>query len=323
MAKGRRRKPTNTAAIALGGFIGLLVSVQGRANATLARDVGDAIGGAALGFILGWVIITILLVSNAQHRAGLRAIPSLFRAGELKWWLLLGGLGGATLVASQGFAVPVLGVSLFTVALVAGQITSSLEVDRLGLGPSGRLHPSRFRVFASVISVIAVVIAVDPFSGGVNFQPVAVFVCLFAGTLVSAQQAFNGRVAMATGSPITAAWMNFTVGGIMLWTLTLIRQVDFSTAPSPLQQPYLYVGGLIGATFVAVASRLVRTLGVLLLSLTSIAGQLLGAVLLDVFLPTQRGALTNLEFVGVVLTFVAVLVGSERFKRRQKYLRTP
>ena len=191
MANGRRRKPTNTIAIAIGAAIGVLVSIQGRANAALARDVGDAIGGAALGFILGWVIITVLLFTNAQHRAGLRAIPSLLRAGQLRWWLLLGGLGGATLVASQGFAVPVLGVSLFTVALVAGQTTSSLEVDRLGLGPSGRLHPSRSRVFASVISVVAVVVAINPFSSAISFQPVAVFVGLFAGTLVSAGVAYT------------------------------------------------------------------------------------------------------------------------------------
>ena len=312
MAKGRRRKPTNTIAIAIGAAIGVLVSIQGRANAALARDVGDAIGGAALGFILGWVIITVLLFTNAQHRAGLRAIPSLLRAGQLRWWLLLGGLGGATLVASQGFAVPVLGVSLFTVALVAGQTTSSLEVDRLGLGPSGRLHPSRSRVVASVISVVAVVVAINPFSNAISFQPVAVFVCLFAGTLVSAQQAFNGRVAMATGSPIAAAWMNFSVGGVMLWSLTFIRQVDFSGAPSPIEKPYLYVGGLIGAIFVAVAARLVRTLGVLLLTLTSIAGQLLGAVILDIFIPTPGRVFNGWVALGVALTFVAVIVGSGR-----------
>ena len=70
MANGRRRKPTNTITIAIGAAIGVLVSIQGRANAALARDVGDAIGGAALGFILGWVIITVLLFTNAQHRAG-------------------------------------------------------------------------------------------------------------------------------------------------------------------------------------------------------------------------------------------------------------
>ncbi|MEI7647085.1 MAG: DMT family transporter, partial [Actinomycetes bacterium] len=165
------------------------------------------------------------------------------------------------------------------------------------------------------ISVVAVVVAVNPFSNAIAFQPVAVFVCLFAGTLVSAQQAFNGRVAMATGSPIAAAWMNFSVGGIMLWTLTFIRQVDFSGAPSPLEKPYLYVGGLIGATFVAIAARLVRTLGVLLLTLTSIAGQLFGAVIIDIFIPTPGRVFNGWEALGVALTFVAVIVGSGRLDR--------
>lgn len=302
---------------ALGVLIGALVAIQGRANAALARDLGDAIGGAALGFILGWVIITVAVVAGPQHRRALAAIPGLVRGKQLAWWLCLGGLGGATLVASQGFAVPVLGVSLFTVALVAGQTTSSLEVDRLGLGPGGRLALTRTRVAAAVISLVAVAVAADPFGTSLHLNAVAVLVCLFAGTLVSAQQAFNGRVAAATGSPIAAAWMNFTVGGIMLWTLTLLRHPDFSRTPSPLERPWLYVGGLIGATFVVTAARLVRTLGVLLLTLTSIAGQLLGAVVLDVVVPTTRGALGLHQVIGVVLTFVAVALGSSAMVRRR------
>jgi transporter family-2 protein len=82
-----------------------------------------------------------------------------------------------------------------------------------------------------------------------------------------------------------------------------------------MEKPYLYVGGLIGAIFVAVAARLVRTLGVLLLTLTSIAGQLLGAVILDIFIPTPGRVFNGWVALGVALTFVAVIVGSGRLDR--------
>nr|WP_246868878.1 DMT family transporter [Saccharopolyspora sp. ASAGF58] len=38
---------------------------------------------------------------------------------------------------TQGMAATALGVAMFTVAVVAGQISSGLVVDRLGLGPAG------------------------------------------------------------------------------------------------------------------------------------------------------------------------------------------
>ena len=298
--------------LAIGVVIGAVVAVQARINGEFKLQVGDAVAAAALGFVLGWVVLTVIMLTGVQHRAGVRALPGLVREGRLPWWALLGGLGGATLVATQGYAVPELGVALFTVALVAGQTASSLEVDRLGLGPGGRISPSRRRIIAAVISLVAVVVAVDPFSDSIDIAPAAVLMCLFAGTLVSAQQAFNGKVAQGARSPIAAAWVNFSVGGTMLWTLTLVRGVDLSMVPSPVDKPLLWTGGLLGSLFVVVAASLVRSLGVLLLTLTTIAGQLLGAVVIDVVAPTAGRELTVLQLVGVVLTFVAVVVGSSR-----------
>ena len=51
-------------------------------------------------------------------------------------------------------------------------------------------------------------------------------------------------------------------------------------------EPWLYVGGPIGIVFIALAAAIVRFTGVLLLGLATIAGQIVGAVLLDLVLPT-------------------------------------
>jgi transporter family-2 protein len=187
------------------------------------------------------------------------------------------------------------------------------------------MRPTRARILAAVLSLIAVAIAVDPWSGnpfastGTTGTSVllAVLACLVAGCLVSGQQAFNGRVAQTSGSPIAAAWVNFSVGGVLLWTLTLGRGVDLSNAPPVLSEPWLWTGGLLGTVFVITAAWLVRVLGVLLLTLTTIAGQLLGAVVIDVVVPTAGRPVTWVELAGVVLTFAAVVVGSGLLRRRR------
>lgn len=318
------RSRATVIALTAGVLIGVLVAVQARINGAFAVELGDPVVAAALGFVLGWLALTVVMLSVAQHRNAVRSLPGLVRSRALPWWALIGGLGGATLVATQGLAVPELGVALFIVALVAGQTASSLEVDRLGLGPAGRLHPSRARVVSAVIALVAVVIAVEPWSSAASDLSLFVlFMCLFAGTAVSAQQAFNGRVSQSAGSPIAAAWVNFTVGGTMLWTLALIRGVDISVAPSPVEQPWLWTGGLMGSVFVVVAAAIVRTLGVLLLTLTTIAGQLFGAVIIDVVAPTPGRPITAFSLAGVALTFVAVLVGSGFVGRRTTPVTVP
>jgi transporter family-2 protein len=300
----------------IGVAIGVVVAIQSRINGEFAERIGDAIGAAALGFVLGWVFLAVLVLTQQRHRAAVRQLPSQVRGRRIPWWALLGGLGGATLVATQGYAVPALGVALFTVSLVAGQTGSSLEVDRLGLGPSGKLSPERHRIIAAVIALGAVAVAVDPFGTEVALAPGAIAMCLIAGCLVSAQQAFNGRVAAATGSPIAAAFVNFSVGGVLLWSLTLGRQVDLTSAPAPWEEPLLWTGGLLGTVFVITAAWLVRTLGVLLLTLTTIAGQLLGAVVIDIAVPTAGRPVTAWSIAGVLLTFLAVAVGAGALKRR-------
>ncbi|MGZ6804526.1 MAG: DMT family transporter, partial [Nocardioidaceae bacterium] len=66
---------------------------------------------------------------------------------------------------------------------------------------------------------------------------------------------------------------------------------------------WLYLGGPLGAVFIAVAALTVRTLGVLRLGLVVTAGQLAGAVLLDL----GRG-LSGTTVAAVLLTLVAVAV---------------
>jgi transporter family-2 protein len=69
-------------------------------------------------------------------------------------------------------------------------------------------------------------------------------------------------------------------------------------------EPWLYVGGLIGTVFIAVAALVVATLGVLRFGLASTAGQLVGAMVLDVDrgIATTTAAATGLTFLAVAVS---------------------
>ena len=56
------------------------------------------------------------------------------------------------------------------------------------------------------------------------------------------------------------------------------------TRPFPTN-PLLYTGGIIGIAFIALSAAIVHRIGVLLLSLGMIAGQIVTALLLDVVTP--------------------------------------
>jgi bacterial/archaeal transporter family-2 protein len=75
-------------------------------------------------------------------------------------------------------------------------------------------------------------------------------------------------------------------------------------------EPWLYLGGAIGVVFIAVAAAIVRSIGVLLLSLATIAGQLVTSLLLDILAPTSRQGVTVTTILGTGLTLVAVVIAT-------------
>lgn len=303
-------------------LVGLLSVLQARVNGQLALAVGSGVEAAALSFGTGLVVIALLVAIVPSGRRALSQLRTGLRRHVIPRWLLIGGLGGATFVAAQGIAVPVVGVALFTVALVAGLTTNSLVVDRVGLGPGGVRPASTPRVAGAMVAIVGVGLAVSgQFDGAVNpgLVIVPMLLTFVAGTLVAAQQAINGRLAQAAGSPLAAALVNFIVGFTALAVVALIWEVTDDTQvtlpPAPWDQPLLWLGGPLGVTFVAVAAYTVKGLGVLLFSLLSIVGQLIGGVLIDVVRPVAGATPLNWTTVSAVL-LLAVATGLASLGRR-------
>jgi transporter family-2 protein len=301
--------------------VGAVVAVQARVNGDLAVRLGGGLRGglsaALVQFVVGGVVVTAIALVVPSVRRGVAALPGLVRSGRLAWWICIGGLGGAFLILSQSASVPVLGVAVFTVAVVGGQTASGLVVDRVGLGPGGPQPVTVRRLVASVVTVAAVVLAVSGRLGSAGFSVLLVAMCVVAGAAVSVQSALNGRVGVATGSAMSAAWLNFAVGGVALGVAVLVMTLA-GNGPEPLPHEWwLYTGGVMGLAFVAVVAATVRVVGVLLVTLATVAGQLLGAMLLDWWFPVAGEGLTATTVVGTVVTLGAVAFGSVRVPVRR------
>ena len=302
--------PPRAATLALTAAVasGALVALQQRVNGELKTALGDALLTALVSFGTGLVAVVAVVLSRPAAREAVR------RVRDVPWLQRLGGLGGASLVAVGAAAAPEIGVALLTVGLVAGQTTGGLVLDRAGWGPSGRHALTTPRVTGAALCLVAVAISVAG-DGARAASPLLILLVVGAGFLIAVQQALNGQVRRTTGDAGVATLVNFAVGtlalGLGVLVHTAVAGQDVGQWPGPAQW-YLYLGGPMGATFVAVAAMIVRTLGVLRLGLAVTAGQLVGALLLDLLLPVSDAGVALLTVVGVALTLVAVQVSGRR-----------
>src|SRR5438105_2319004 len=117
----------------LAAFVtGTGIAIQGRINSALAAQLDDGLVAALISFGTGFVLLMLLALALPQPRRGLRRIRAALTERRLRWWHFTGGFCGALLVASQGLTIGMLGVAVFTVSVVGGQIGSALLMDRLG-----------------------------------------------------------------------------------------------------------------------------------------------------------------------------------------------
>lgn len=283
------------AVLAAGGLIGL----QGRINGSLATHLHSALDAATVSFCAGTLLL--LAVVAVGHRKGVRRLA----AERTRWWWWLGGLAGAAVVASTAEGVPEVGVALVTVCIVAGTTVGGLLVDQAGLGPGGRQPVTLVRVAGAALAVVAVLLGAVGDRQAV-VRP-ALFAALFlAGAASAAQQAANGQLRRVAADTAVASLVSFAGGTVALVAASVVAG-GLAGRSWPTEW-WMYVGGVLGAVYIAVAAASVHVLGVLRLSLATVAGQLVAAVVLDVAWPAPGISLRPVTVVGAVLTLVAVAV---------------
>lgn len=305
--------------IALGGavVVGVLTAVQARVNGQLGARLDDGLVAAVVSFGSGLVILIVLSAALPVGRRGMAALVDGVRSRSIPWWMLAGGAAGALTVATQGIAVGIIGVSLFTVGVVAGQALSGLLLDRVGYGPAGVVAVTVPRVVGGALALGAVGIALT--GDGLSGIPLWMLVLpLLTGIGIAWQQATNGRLRQRVGTPLTATFVNF-VGGTLILVVAALIHVGIVGMPAAFPtEVWLYLGGAIGVVYIFMSAALVAQTGVLLLGLGAVVGQLGTSFALDALwpAPASPGPLQALAMVLVAL--LSVLVATVPWRRPRR-----
>nr|WP_279549738.1 DMT family transporter [Leucobacter weissii] len=301
------------------GFAGMLVAVQSRVNGGLSQELGDGYLTAAVSFSSGLAILVLIVILSRDAKDGFRRLRAELGSRRLPWWALTGGACGAFFVLGQGLVASVIGLALFTVGIVAGQVFGGLVMDRLGLGPGGRVDPTPQRVIGTVLAIVAVALSVlSDFGGGDEghgSQLWLMLLPLISGALVAWQSAVNGLVRAAAQSAVTSTFVNFVVGTAILVVAASVSVAVGGWPETWPSDPLLYIGGATGVIFIGIAAMLVRAAGVLLLSMSNVAGQLLAAVAFEAALPLADG-LTPWLLAGAAIALLAVTIAALPSRRR-------
>lgn len=298
-------------------LVGILTALQARVNGQLGARIGDGLVAAVISFGSGLVILILLSIALPVGRRGFAALVRGIRSRGIPWWMLAGGAAGALTVATQGIAVGLIGVSLFTVGVVAGQAICGLVLDRTGYGPAGVVAVTVPRLLGGALALGAVGIAL--IGDGLTGIPLWMLVMpLLTGVGIAWQQATNGRLRQRVGTPLTATFVNFAGGTVILAVAAAIH-VGAVGAPRALPgEAWLYTGGAIGVVYIFLSAALVSRTGVLLLGLGAVVGQLSTSFALDAVWPAPASPGPVQALAMVIVALLSVLVATAPWGRLRR-----
>jgi bacterial/archaeal transporter family-2 protein len=117
---------SNTFAAALAtACVGGLIALQAPINSHLGKATGT-FPAALISFSIGTIVLLGIVIVTGH-------LNELSGIGHVRWYYLLGGVLGAAYVTTVLLTVRTLGAGGVTAATVAGQLSTAMVIDRLGV----------------------------------------------------------------------------------------------------------------------------------------------------------------------------------------------
>jgi transporter family-2 protein len=221
---------------------------------------------------------------------------------------MIGGAAGAFLVLTQGLSAGVLGVAVFSIAVVTGQSLGAVLIDSRGWFGVTKVRLGFQRGLGALIVLVGVVVALDVTPGSLPDVGLLFLLPLLAGAGTGFQQAVNGRVRIVAGSALAATFVNFVVGTSVLIVAFLVSLPALGLPESLPGTWWLWTGGFIGVVFIVVQVTVVGIVGVLGLGVSLISGQLMGSIILDAVAPLSTSHLGVSTLIGALVTLAGALM---------------
>lgn len=106
--------------------IGACVSLQPPINVVMARTLGSPWLAVSISIGISLILALIMWLAWGQGAGDWTQVQ------ELPWWVVIGGTVGVLFVIGGIAVAPVLGIALFFVCIVAGQLFASTFIDHVG-----------------------------------------------------------------------------------------------------------------------------------------------------------------------------------------------
>jgi transporter family-2 protein len=142
----------------------------------------------------------------------------------------------------------------------------------------------------------------------VNYWPHLVAMLVGAGLTV--QVGMNSTVRLALGSPVVASVVNFGIGLVALLLVAVASGARIAPGSVGTVPGWAWLGGLLGAAYVASTTVLGPRLGAAAMLALVLAGQMVAALAVDQFgvLGFPQSAVTPGRLLGAVLVIVGALL---------------
>ncbi len=130
------------------------------------------------------------------------------------------------------------------------------------------------------------------------------------GAGLTLQVGMNARVSLAVGSPVMATIINFCVGLALLVVIALAGGARMAPGSVATVPAWAWLGGFLGAAYVAVMTIAGPRLGAAALMAIALAGQMIAALAIDHYgiVGFPQNPVTATRLLGTVLLVVSVLL---------------
>lgn len=302
-------------AIIIGFIIGLLVPVQTSVNTRLRGVVGSPFLASLISFSIGSLFLLILVLLVDGNLTGLTA------AVDEPYWIWAGGVLGVIYLTGNILLFPRLGGVQTVIMPIFGQVIMGLLIDHFGLFEANVTTLSLTRIIGATLVLLGVVgtVALGDYLARRHKQQMAstekslflwrVFGIL-TGTLGAAQTAINGHLGSVLGSAVKGALISFVIGTIALLLLNLILRTKWQIDRSQPFPAWIWIGGLIGALFVAGNAFIVPLVGTGLAVVIVTIGLLTGSLLIDRFgwFGAKKQPVTGVQIVSLLVMLGGIVL---------------
>ncbi|MBR5117791.1 MAG: DMT family transporter [Muribaculaceae bacterium] len=128
---------------------GCLSAVVGAILASLGQVIGSAIQATTVLFAIATVIMIVFCCVNGSVIKVSKAFTT-----NAPWWIWMGGILGAIIVYGNAWLIPLIGVSVFMMALLIGQLLLSLLMEKHGWLGAPKKHIS-WTQYVGIIIMLA------------------------------------------------------------------------------------------------------------------------------------------------------------------------